>query len=72
MTRFLGWYLAAVLAAYSVSTSWALGMASDRVAAAEQQIAQLSAEAEGTRARLSALIRAERCAKTVDLCASDS
>jgi hypothetical protein len=71
MMRFLGWYLAAVLAAYSVSASWSLGMASDRVVAAEREIAQLSAEVEGTRARLTAQVTAERCARSVDLCASD-
>jgi hypothetical protein len=71
MTQFLGWYLAAVLAAYSLSASWALGIASDRVVAAERQVAQLSADVEDTRARLGALVMAERCARSVDLCASE-
>jgi hypothetical protein len=68
MTRFLGWYLAAVLAAYSLSVSWALGMASDRVAATERQAAQLSADLDDARSSLSAVVMRERCATTPDSC----
>ncbi len=34
LMRFLGCYIAVVLAAYSVSASWSLGVAADRVALA--------------------------------------
>jgi hypothetical protein len=68
MTRFLGWYLAAVLAAYSLSTSWSLGTAGARVAQVEQQAAQLAAELDDTRSRLNILDQRERCATEPESC----
>ena len=57
-----------VLAAYSLSASWALGMAGERAAAYEQEAAQLSAELDATRARLTVMIRRQDCDRTPESC----
>jgi hypothetical protein len=70
--RFLGWYLAVVLAAYALSTSWSLGLAGQRMAAAEQHVEQLSADLDSTRAKLAVLDLRQRCAASSDECMSHS
>jgi hypothetical protein len=70
MTRFLGWYLAAVLAAYSLSASWSLGLASDRIAAIERQEAQLSADLETARSSAHISYSSDTCRDYPHACAT--
>ena len=59
--RSLGWYLAGLLAAYSLATSWSLGVAAERVAAIEQRDVQLAAELDATRSRVALADQTELC-----------
>ena len=59
MTRFLGWYLAVVLAAYGLSASWALGIAAERVATTEAQLAQIASDLQDMRAER--VVQSDRC-----------
>ena len=68
MTQFLGWYLAAVLAAYSFSASWSLGSAGERLTEIQQQATQLSDDLDLARARLSVLEGHERCSMSPHSC----
>ena len=68
--RSLGWYVAAVLAAYALSASRSLGLAAQRVAAAEQQAVQLSADLNSTRAQLAVLDERLHC-RGADDCRPD-
>jgi len=68
MMRFLPWYVAAVLAAYAVSASWSLGMASEQVATEQQKVQELSALLEQSRPLSSALAQGSRCAGVAENC----
>jgi hypothetical protein len=68
MMRFLGWYLAVILAAYAVSASWSLGTAGERLRASEQQAAQLSAELDTTNETVISLQQQAYCAGAPEVC----
>jgi hypothetical protein len=68
MTRFLGWYLAAILAAYSISASWALGSAGERLTEVQQQATQLSDDLDLARTRLNVLEGHQHCVTSPQSC----
>jgi hypothetical protein len=71
LMRFFGWYVAAVLAAHALSTSWSLGQASARMIEIEEQAAQLSFELDVARARLSVVDSRAGCTGANDDCPQD-
>ena len=68
MMRFLGWYIAALLAAYSLSASWSLGLASSRVSVVEHEAARLSAELEAVQSAPTASDRNTYCDYMPEVC----
>ena len=69
MTRFLGWYLAIVLAAYSISASWSLGSAGERLTQVQQQATQLADDLDVAQTRLSVLEAHQLCITSPQSCA---
>jgi len=68
VTRFLGWYLAAILAAYSISASWSLGSAGERLTEVQHQAIQLADDLDVAQARLSVLEGHQRCLTSPQSC----
>ena len=70
MIRFLGWYIAAVLAAYSLSASWSLGIAAERIASIERHEAQLSADLESAQSAAHVSYASQQCRAFPHACAT--
>lgn len=71
MTRFLGWYVAAILAAYALSASWSLGAAGAQLTATEARAEQLSVELDVANEHVISLEQQTYCDDTPEACSPE-